>query len=348
MTFRTFAWALALAAVTPFAAEAQPVSKTFPVVQGKTYKFEKIADGVYYATGGFGSNNVVIVNDDDILLVDTGTTPANARAFVADVKMLSNKPVRYVVNTHWHYDHTDGNSIFGPEVQIIAHDYVRTAITTFDVLNREPYKTSQGTAVAQVEDLKKQVAAEKDAAYKTTLAKQLADAENVVVQLKEIKPTPPNVTYSSKIVLHRGQREIDLMFLGRGHTGGDTVVYLPKEKIVATGDLMESRPAYMGDAFFDEWVTTLDALKKLDFDVDLPGHGIPFTNKSLITAYQSYLRDLTAQAAKLRAQGVSADDASRRIDLTAHAKDFPAIQGPGVDIRGVRRVYAWMDETGKK
>ena len=148
MTFRMFAWAFALVIATPFAAEAQPVSKTYPVVQGKTYKFEKIADGVYYATGGFGSNNVVIVNDDDILLVDTGTTPANARAFVADVKMLSNKPVRYVVNTHWHYDHTDGNSIFGPEVQIIAHDYVRTAITTFDVLNREPYKTSQGTAAS--------------------------------------------------------------------------------------------------------------------------------------------------------------------------------------------------------
>src|SRR6266478_6428401 len=77
------------------------------------------------------------------------------------------------------------------------------------------------------------------------------------------------------MVLHRGAREIDLLFLGRGHTGGDTVVYLPKEKIVATGDLMESRLAYMGDAFFDEWVTTLDALKKLDFNVDLPGHGIP-------------------------------------------------------------------------
>ena len=348
MTFRMFAWAFALAAVTPFVAEAQPVTKTYPVVQGKTYKFEKIADGVYYATGGFGSNNVVIVNDDDVLLVDTGTSPANARAFVADVKMLSNKPVRYVVNTHWHYDHTDGNSIFGPEVQIIAHDYVRTAITTFDVLNREPYRTSQGTAAAQVEDLKKQVAAEKDATRKTALNKQLADAENILVQLKEIKPTPPNVTYSSKIVLHRGQREIDLMFLGRGHTGGDTVVYLPKEKIVATGDLMESRPAYMGDAFFDEWVTTLDALKKLDFDVDLPGHGVPFTNKSLITAYQSYLQDLTAQAAKLKAQGVSADDAARRIDLTSHAKDFPAIQGPGVDIRGARRVYAWMDERGQK
>ena len=126
------------------------------------------------------------------------------------------------------------------------------------------------------------------------------------------------------------------------------MVYLPKERIVATGDLMESRPAYMGDAFFDEWVTTLDALKKLDFAVVLPGHGVPFTNKSLITAYQSYLQDLTAQVAKLRGQGISADDAARRVDLTSHAKAFPAIQGPGADIRGVRRVYAWMDERGQK
>src|SRR5579871_4256175 len=115
-------------------AQAQPLPPTnYPVVQGKTYKFEKIADGVYYATGGFGSNNVVIVNDDDVLIVDTGTTPAAARAFVADIKMLTGKPIRYVVNTHLHFDHTDGNSIFGPDVQIIAHDFVRTAITTFDV-----------------------------------------------------------------------------------------------------------------------------------------------------------------------------------------------------------------------
>src|SRR5438105_3924928 len=236
------AWVLAGSIVFAWIASAQAQStgpSPYPVMQGKTYKFEKIADGVYYATGGFGSNNVVVVNDKDVLIVDTGTTPAAARAFVADIRMLTNKPVRYVVNTHWHYDHTDGNSIFGPEVQIMAHDYVRTAITTFDVLNREPYRTSQGTATAQIEDLKKQIAAEKDTARKATLAKQLSDAENIVVQLKEIKPTPPNVTYSSKMVLNRGQREIDLLFLGRGHTGGDTVVYLPKEKIVATGDLME-------------------------------------------------------------------------------------------------------------
>ena len=188
MTSRIFAATLALGQVlalgmaAPFAAFAQPSSvtpKTYPVVQGKTYKFEKIAEGVYYATGGIGSNNVVIVNDQDVVLVDTGTTPANARNFVADVKMLTNKPVRYVVNTHWHFDHTNGNSIFGSDVQIIGHEYLKTAITP-DVLNREPYKTSMGDAVpAQIADLQKQIAAEGNAARKADLNKQLAAAQNL-------------------------------------------------------------------------------------------------------------------------------------------------------------------------
>ena len=322
----------------------------YPVTQGKTYKFEKIADGVFYATGGSGSNNVVIVNDDDVLLVDDGTTPAAARAFVADVRMLTNKPIRYVVNTHFHYDHTDGNQVFGPplfnnDVQIIAHEYVRTAITTFDVLHREPFQTSQLTRIpARIETTKQQIAAENDPARKAVLQKRLADDERSWEDLKEIRPTPPNVTYASKLVLYKGQREIDLLHLGRGHTGGDTVVFLPKERIVCTGDLMESGLAYMGDAFFDEWVTTLEALKKLDFATVLPGHGAPFSDKGLITAFQSYLSDMVKQGEALRKQGVSADDAAKRMDLTSHSKAFPSIQGPGADVRGVRHLYAWLAE----
>jgi cyclase len=324
-------------------------AQTYPVTQGKTYKFEKVADGVYYATGGSGSNNVVIVNDQDVLLVDDGTTPAAARAFLDDIKMITNKPVRTVVNTHFHYDHTDGNSVFGPEVQIIAHEYVRTAISTFDVLNREPFITSQKTAVpARIETLTRQIAAEKDVQKKAALQKELATAQTTLSQLKEIKPTPPNVTYSSKMVLYKSPREIQLLFLGRGHTGGDTVVFLPRERIVCTGDLMESRLAYMGDAFFDEWVATLGALKNLDFALVLPGHGAPFADKGLITAFQSYLTDITKKVADLRAQGVTAEEAARRVDLTSHQKEFPQITGPGADLRGVRRIYAWMDERAAK
>jgi hypothetical protein len=111
---------------------------------------------------------------------------------------------------------------------------------------------------------------------------------------------------------------------------------------------MESQIAYMGDAQFDEWITTLDALKKLDFETDLPGHGAPFKGKGLITAFQGYLRDLTKQAGDLRRQGLSAEAAAQRVDLTAYKSSFPQIQGPAADLRGMQRMYAWMDDQAKK
>ena len=338
----------------------------YPVTHGKYYKFEKIADGVYYATAEyngtafpwgsnpfFGANLVVIVNADDVVLVDSGTTPRSAHALLADIKKLTDKPVRTVINTHWHYDHTDGNSVFGPEVHIIATDYVRQQLSTFDVLHNEPFRLSTVTAGPNlIAYFQKQIAAEKDAGKKAALEKNLADTQAALKEFEhdktEIKIIPPNVTYTNKMVLHRGNREIELLFLGRGHTAGDTVVFLPKEKIVCTGDLMESRIAFMGSAYFDEWLTTLDALKRLDFTTDLPGHGAPFADKGLITAFQAYLRDVVAQAGRLRAQGVSADDAAKRVDLTKHAKAFPDILGPGAEVRGVRRIYAWMDEQKRK
>ena len=324
-----------------------PVQSPYPVVQGRVYKFEKVADGVYYATGGMGSNIPIIVNDRNVMVVDDGSTPATARALLEDLKLITDNPVRYVVNTHFHYDHTGGNSVFAPEVEIIAQEYVRTKMLTFNVLEIEPYKTSQKIRMATlIESLKKQIEDEKDSGQKAALEKQFAAAQTLLDQLKEIKPTPPNVTYAKKTVVYAGQREIQLLFLGRGHTGGDTVVFLPKERIVCTGDLMESRPAYLGDAFFDEWITTLDELKKLDFTTVLPGHGKPFSDKSLIAAFQGYLTDVMNQVASLRMQGVSPEVAAQRVDLTSHQKDFPEITGPGAELRGIRRVYEWMDERG--
>jgi cyclase len=323
-----------------------------PVTAGKAYKFEKIANGVYYATATgamvTGSNNVAIIGNRDVLVVDTGTTPAAARAFIEDLKLLTPKPARYVVNTHFHYDHTDGNQVYAGKADIIAHEYVKQAIQTLNVLQREPYKTSQLTNVpARIENLKKQSAETNDAQARSRLEQQLKVAQDGWEQLKEIQPTPPNVTYSKKKVIDLGGIEVQLLFLGRGHTNGDTVVFLPKERIVCTGDLMESQIAYMGDAQFDEWIATLDALKKLEFETDLPGHGAPFKDKGLITAFQGYLRDLMKQGADLRKQGVPAETAAQRVDLTLYKTSFPQIQGPGADLRGVRRLYAWMDEHRK-
>src|SRR6516164_7051125 len=171
----------------------------YPVTTGKAYKFEKIAEGVYYATATgsivTGSNNVLIVGDRDVLVVDTGTSPAAARAFVEDLKLITNKPIRYVVNTHFHYDHTDGNQVYAGKADVIAHEYVRQAIQTLNVLEREPYKTSQLINVPlRIDILKKQISEARDAATRAGLEQQLKVAQEGWEQLKEIKPTPPNLT----------------------------------------------------------------------------------------------------------------------------------------------------------
>src|SRR5437764_14455553 len=190
----------------------------YPVVTGKAYKFEQITDGVYYATATgsmvTGSNNAVIIGGRDVLVVDTGTTPAAARAFLDDLKMITDKPVRYVVNTHFHYDHTDGNQVYVGKADIIAHDYVKYAMEKLDVLHREPYQTSQLTNVpARIDTLKKRLADEKDTQQRITLERQLAVAQQGWDELKEIRPTPPNVTYAKKKVVNLGNREVQLLFL---------------------------------------------------------------------------------------------------------------------------------------
>ena len=167
-----------------------PASSPYPVTTGTAFKFEKVADGVYYATATgamtTGSNIPVIVNDRDVLIVDTGTTPAAARALIEDLEKITDKPVRHVVNTHFHYDHTDGNQVFASTADIIGHEYVREAILHLNVLAREPYKTSQLTNVPnRIEALKRQIADERDAARKATLARQLSVAQAGFEQLKE-------------------------------------------------------------------------------------------------------------------------------------------------------------------
>lgn len=319
-------------------------------ITGKMYKFDKIAEGVYFATaaGGAitGANHPIFVNENDVVLVDSGATPSAMRALLEDLNLITDKPVRVVISTHWHYDHINGNSVFGPDVEIIGHEYVRNALLNLDLYPKEvSWKLTDWRE--QLESLRKKVEKQTDPEQLKALERQIADIEAAMEEVKEVKPVPPSTTFASKMTLYRGQREIQLLFLGRGHTGGDTVVFLPKERIVCTGDLMESKPSSLSSGFFDEWITTLDTLKKLDFDTVLPGHGTPFQGTALITAFQDYLADVIAQVKKFRDQGFTAEQTAQKVDLTSHSKDFPSIQGPGVDVVGVRRIYEWMDSRDK-
>src|SRR5262249_19285828 len=162
-------------------------------------------------------------------------------------------------------------------------------------------------------------------------------------QVKETKVTPPAVTFDKTMTIVRGGREMRLLFLGRGHTDTDVVVYLPKERIVCSGDLMESVPSYMGDSFPEDWIATLERLKAIDFDTTMPGHGVVFTGKAKIEAFQTYLRDAITQVTALKKQGLSAEAAAAKVDLTARAKEFATIRTLGPDGAAVRRIYQLAD-----
>jgi len=312
---------------------------------GKAFRFNKVKEGVYHAVGtgslAVVGNSSFIVNDNDVIVVDDHVSPAAAWVLLEEIKGVTNKPVTTVINTHFHFDHAHGNQIFAPSVQIIGHEFTRRMLLN-NSIGMPLYQNYVTAMPGQIDALRKRIASETDAAAKAKLQTQLQVAENNLASQKELKPTPPNVTLTTQMTLYRGSREIQIRFLGRGHTAGDVVVFLPTEKVVMTGDFLTSGLSNMSDSYPEEWAASLDALKKLDFDTVLPGHGDAFTDEAKIDYFQAYLRDVWSEVGRLKKEGVSAEEAAKRADLTKHKDHFP-IQGPGVPPIAATRIYELLD-----
>jgi glyoxylase-like metal-dependent hydrolase (beta-lactamase superfamily II) len=276
------------------------------------------------------------------MLVDTSVTPAAARELVAGIRTLTDKPIRYVFNSHYHFDHAHGNQIFGDGVEIIGHEFVRERLLG-NVLMQRTNRSFADAVPNQINGVRDELAVATDAAERAELQERIRVLEAHQEALGEVEPTPPNITYRDQMVIHKGGREVQLHFLGRGHTGGDTIVFLPEERIVFTGDFLVGRPgggilSYMGDAYVDEWPDSLERLESLDFDVIVPGHGAPFRDRQQIADFQRYLRDLWTQVAELRTEGLSVQQAADRVDMSAYEPEY----GPGarrVDPRAIMRLY---------
>ncbi len=310
---------------------------------GEAFRITRIQDGVYHAVGtgalSVGCNAAIIVNDEDVLVVDSHSTPAAAWALSEQLKTITDKPVRYVINTHFHWDHAHGNQVYGPGVEIIGHEFTRRMLASGESMRGRSYDMFIGNIPTQIAQLRAKIDGMPDGADKEKLRQQLSVQEQYREAQASVEPQPPTVTLDDRLTLYRGGREIQILFLGRGHTGGDVVVYLPKERVVATGDLLAAGTAYLGDAYPTEWSATLDRLRALDFEWTLPGHGDAFQGKTRIDHFQAYLKDFWQQARTLHDQGLSAEEAARRIDLRSHAVNYPNIRDVGILNHGVYRAY---------
>ncbi|MCC6470564.1 MAG: MBL fold metallo-hydrolase [Alphaproteobacteria bacterium] len=231
----------------------------------KRQTFARLGDGVYCLTAEGDPNSGVIIGDDGVMVIDARATPVMARQLVELIRGVTDKPIKYVVLTHYHAVRVLGASAYGAE-QIIASESTRALIVE---RGRHDMKSEIGRFP------------------------RLFDAVETIPGL-----TWPTMTFKDSLTIWMGKREVRLMHLGPGHTKGDTVVWLPKEKILFSGDLVEEGATpYCGDAYLAEWPDTLERVKKLGARKLVPGRGeammTPRAALRAIEATQAFLRAMT-------------------------------------------------------
>jgi glyoxylase-like metal-dependent hydrolase (beta-lactamase superfamily II) len=307
----------------------------FAQTAAPAFRFEKLAEGVYASIRtepvglGVDANNLFVIGDDGVLVVDTNFGPSSTRQVLAKLRTITDKPVKYVVNTHPHDDHVLGNAVYReayPQAQFVGHPFLREYLPAKGAENRK----------AQIENLPGFAAALKDTLAKgVNLAKQPISAEEragygsdlrlIDAYLKDA-PTftdvLPTMTVTDRLTLTLGARKIDVLHLGRGHTAGDLVVHLPEEGIVAAGDLVVFPiPLVGGDqSFVADWSATLVKVIGLKPRVIVPGHGPVMRD----TEYAKQMAELfTSVTQQVRTSpGTTLDEVRKNVDLTAFRDRF--------------------------
>src|SRR5262245_45398408 len=222
---------------------------------GVRHRMTKITETIYRAdapgTPGINSTSWAFINDADVLVTDSEGSPASARSLLAGVASVTSKPVRYLVDTHFHIDHAYGNSALPSSVQVIGSEFTRRMLLGPEARQGVTFKNFTDPMPGRIDALKKQVAAEPDPQKQAALQSQLAAQEaTLAVYSGNFPLQAPNVTVRSAMSVWSGNKEFQIMWLGRAHTAGDLVVYVPSERAAATGDILfKATVGWQGDAF---------------------------------------------------------------------------------------------------
>jgi glyoxylase-like metal-dependent hydrolase (beta-lactamase superfamily II) len=306
------------------------------------FDIKPIADGVYAAIAKpaykVNCNAAIILFDDSVLVVDTHSKPSAARALIEQIKKLTDKPVRYVVNTHFHWDHYQGNQAY-PSSWPAGVEIISSTATRLNIEQRgiPRVKHEITTMPAEIEKLKSDLAKTTEAKQKEELQSDLAQAEDYLSELKSMQVTLPTMTFDHSLILHRKSRTVELFWLGNAHTNGDVFVFLPKEKILITGDALHGWTPFMADSYPFEWITTLDNAEKLDFDQALGGHGDVMHGKEKFELWKQYFQDLMDETGKSYANGATLEQAQKQVAKILVPKyspkfppDFPTSITPNI------------------
>lgn len=244
-------------------------------LEDKKITFEALAKDVYAYTAEGDPNAGVIVGDDGVMIVDALATPVLAQSLLHEIRKVTDKPIKYMVMSHYHAVRALGKATFDPEVIISST------------------RTRELVAERGKQDFKSEV-------------------DRFPRLFKGVETVPgltwPTLTFDREMTVWMGKREIKILHLGKGHTKGDTVVWLPKEKVCFAGDLVEAGATpYCGDAYLAEWPETLKALKALGARKLVPGRGpalkSPQKVADAIDTTRGFVRDMLNHVKKSASNG---------------------------------------------
>lgn len=244
-------------------------------LEEKKVTFSQISEHAWAYTAEGDPNTGIIIGDDAVLVADTQATPAMAADVIRRIREVTDKPIKYVVLTHYHAVRVLGASAYQPQQILASQD-------TYDLIV-ERGEQDKASEIGRFPRL-------------------FQNAESVPPGM-----TWPTMTFTGKMTLWLGKLEVQLLQVGRGHTKGDTIVWLPQERALLSGDLVEfGATPYAGDAYFKDWPQTLDNLAALEPKVLVPGRGAALTTPDEVAKGLSETRDFIADVYSNVRKGVAA------------------------------------------
>ena len=298
----------------------------------------------------FDSNSVAIINDDDVIVVDAQSSPDSTREVLTALRAITTKPVSYVINTHAHFDHTIGNRVYKeafPHVDVVAHERTRD-----DILHAGRERLQQ--MLAHLPEMKTfftdllQKGQWVDGSPLNDEERDSITSDRMMAERYEsipsgFDPVLPTITIEQRLMLRRGTRTIDVRFLGRGHTDGDLIVYLPEDGVLMTGDLVVWPVPLVGSTSFPlDYATTLDALGQIRAAIIVPGHGPVFHDDAYLKQVSELLTSLASQTRAAVARGEPLEQVRKSVNLDALRDRFAGgslvrrtlfstyVSGPGI------------------
>ncbi|MGA2602176.1 MAG: MBL fold metallo-hydrolase [Bryobacteraceae bacterium] len=316
---RTLAGASILELASHRAAWAQAMSAT---ASTQLFDIEKAAGGVYFAhalpQAEINCNAAIFVNSGDVLVVDAHSKPSAAASLIAQIKKeITPKPVRYVVNSHFHWDHTQGNHAYRTaetKIDFIASDATKQLLSD---LGKTRLEASLNQAQGQIDALRGRAANSSNPAEKAFCEEQIRQLQAYRAEMQNYTLELPTITFATSHVIKDKAHDLHIEYHGHAHTAGDVVVFCPQKRVVATGDMIHGFLPFIADGFPKSWPQTIDSVATLDFAQVLPGHGPLHPNRQTMTSLRNYIDELTGKVAEGKQAGKSVADLQRTITVAS-------------------------------